>query len=199
MIRKILRVCVGLEKRLRFRYYKIQSQWWGRVLSEKPFFGKDLLYQAPVRFRGRGTISIRDDVKFGYGDAPRFGDGHLLFQARDYRATIAVGERTAFSNNVSLLARKSIRIGDDCLIGECVQIVDSDFHGIAPEVRHSSSGESAVVTIGNNVWLGSRVIVMKGSHIGDNSIIGAGSVVIGSIPPGVIACGSPARVIRKLS
>jgi len=54
------------------------------------------------------------------------------------------------------------------------------------------------VIIGRNVWIGTNTIVLKGFHIGDNSIIGAGSVVNGHIPANVITAGSPARVIRTL-
>ena len=198
MIRKILRVFVGLINRIRFRYYKANSELWGKVLLGELFLGGSILYQVPVRYLGKGTISIFSDVKLGYADAARFGDGHLLLQARDPHATIVVGEKTAFSNNITLIARESIRIGAGCLIGDGVLIIDSDFHGISPEARHTSSGESSGVVLGDNVWLGSRVIVMKGSRIGDGSIIGAGSVVVGSIPSRVIACGSPAKVVRKL-
>jgi len=77
-----------------------------------------------------------------------------------------------------------------------VYITDSDWHGIYDRLDYI--GASRPVSIGTNVWLGDSVIVCKGVTIGDNSIIGAGSVVTGDIPANVVAAGNPARVIREL-
>lgn len=77
-------------------------------------------------------------------------------------------------------------------------IMDSDFHDLDPATRHSGTGGALPVQIGNNVWLGSRVIVQKGVSIGDNSVIAAGAVVTRPVPANVVAGGNPARVIREL-
>ncbi|EMI41654.1 transferase hexapeptide repeat containing protein [Rhodopirellula sp. SWK7] len=87
-------------------------------------------------------------------------------------------------------------IGDRCLIGDGVTIFDSDFHGIHPDQRHQL-GNHSPVSISNNVWLGSRVMVLKGVSIGENSIVAAMSVVTKDIPANVIAAGNPARVINN--
>lgn len=79
-----------------------------------------------------------------------------------------------------------------------VSIFDTDFHCIPSENRNRSLGKVAPVVISNNVWLGSRVMVLKGVTIGENSIIAAGAVVAKSIPPNVIAAGVPAKVIRTI-
>jgi acetyltransferase-like isoleucine patch superfamily enzyme len=94
-------------------------------------------------------------------------------------------------------AAGSIVIGDDLLCGVNVTITDTDRHGIRPDERRKA-GQSASVAIGNNVWLGLNVVVLKGVTIGENSIISAGSVVNKSIPPNVIAGGVPAAPIRPL-
>ncbi|WP_417748812.1 acyltransferase [Rosistilla oblonga] len=118
----------------------------------------------------------------------------MLLQPRTQDSSITIGDRVAFSNNVSVIANQSVSIGDDCLIGDLVTIFDSDFHEIHPQNRRAN-GKHSPVRIGNNVWIGSRSMVLKGVSIGDNSIIGAMSLVTKDIPANVIAGGSPARVI----
>jgi maltose O-acetyltransferase len=85
-----------------------------------------------------------------------------------------------------------------CQIGDQVAIYDCDFHEINPSTRDRSYGPTSPVVIGNNVWLGSRVIVLKGVTIGDNSVVGAMSVVTKSIPANCVAAGIPARIIRHI-
>jgi maltose O-acetyltransferase len=102
------------------------------------------------------------------------------------------------NNNTALCALQSIVIGEDCLIGDMVGIYDADFHEISPATRTRSPGPVKPVTIGNNVWIGSRTVVLKGVTIGDNSVIGAMSLVTKSIPPNCVAAGNPARIIRSI-
>jgi acetyltransferase-like isoleucine patch superfamily enzyme len=89
-------------------------------------------------------------------------------------------------------------IGDRCLIGDSVIIYDSDFHNLQPEIRRDARTSCAPVTIGDNVWIGSRAMILKGVTIGDDSVIGAMSLVNSSIPARCVAAGNPARVIREL-
>ncbi|MCF7710695.1 MAG: acyltransferase [Opitutales bacterium] len=126
------------------------------------------------------------------------GDGTVRLQARGVDARIEVGEGTSFSNNVQVIAEESVTIGEHCLIGDAVLILDSDFHNLSAAGRHTLPGLSAPIILEDNVFIGSRVIILKGVTIGKDSVIGAGSVVVRSIPPGVIAAGNPAKVIRPL-
>lgn len=134
----------------------------------------------------------------GYRLAMMKGDGRILLQAREPNAEIEIGDRAEFSNNVVVVSRTSIKIGDDFLCGDGVRIMDSDFHEIDPESRHHGPGKTSPVVIGNNVWLGSGVMVLKGVTIGDHSVIAPGSVVSKSIPSRVVAGGVPARVIKEI-
>lgn len=152
----------------------------------------------PVRLGGLGSIHIGEKVLLGYHLAPKSGSGEILLQARTKEARIVIGAKTALSNNISIIANNSVTIGADCLIGDNVLIFDSDFHGINPSDRHTSSGETKPVILKGNTWIGSRVTIMKGVTIGKNSIIAAGSVVTKSIPPNVIAGGVPAKPIKQL-
>lgn len=112
-------------------------------------------------------------------------------------ATLEIGARTYINYGCSICATQHISIGPRCKIGTHVVIMDNNFHRLEPELRHERP-PSENITIGENVWLGTRVIVLPGVTIGDGSVIGAGSIVTRDIPPGVLAVGQPARVVRPL-
>ena len=114
-------------------------------------------------------------------------------------ALIELGDRTEINNNSMLKSEGAgIRVGADGLFGAHVEIFDSDFHDLHPRRRHGGTPRMAPVDIGDNVFMGMSVKVLKGVTIGADSVIGAGSIVTSSIPPGVIAAGNPARVVREL-
>jgi acetyltransferase-like isoleucine patch superfamily enzyme len=112
-------------------------------------------------------------------------------------ATIAIGQRAGLSGTV-VGAADSITIGDDVLCGANVTITDTDWHGLAPTDRRKP-GQAAPVVIGDSVWLGLNVVVLKGVTIGANTVVAAGSVVSKSLPADVIAGGMPAVPLRPLS
>ena len=104
-------------------------------------------------------------------------------------------------SGVTIYARESIRIGKHTSIGGNVKIFDHDFHPIDPQERldHPNSGmKTAPVDIGENVFIGANVIILKGSNIGNNCVIGAGAVVSGAFEDNSVIVGNPAKVIRKL-
>jgi maltose O-acetyltransferase len=172
--------------------------WTDATLLRQFTIGAGSKVQVPLRSEGRGTLRIGKNNLFGYRPAPMLGSGEVLLQPRDANAVVAIGDGNAFSNNVSMVANELITIGDGCQIGELVSIYDCDFHEINPATRNRSAGLTRPVLIGNNVWLGSRVIVLKGVTIGDNSVVAAASVVTKSIPANCIAAGNPAKVIRTI-
>lgn len=130
------------------------------------------------------------------------GDG-LTVRSRKYNMveiSCAPGGRLRFGNNVFLnqgvriACSREISIGDNALIGDETVILDNDYHGLA-----NGPAKSAPVRIEADVWLGTRVIVLRGVTIGRGSVVGAGAVVTRSIPPFVFAAGVPAQVIKSLS
>lgn len=161
--------------------------------------GSGLVCESPVRVSGgTGELVIGDDVHLGHAGAIRIGNGAVLLQPRTPESLVRIGSKTHFSNNVSIIACDQVMIGEGCLIGDMVSITDADGHGLAASERGQSRGKIAPVRIGANVWLGSRVAVLKGVEIGENSVVGAMSVVTHSIPANSIAAGIPARVLRSL-
>jgi acetyltransferase-like isoleucine patch superfamily enzyme len=113
----------------------------------------------------------------------------------DFGKNIRLGARVFINSGCRFQDQGGISIGDDCLIGHNAVIATLQ-HGMQPS-RRADLIPSPVV-IGRNVWLGANVTVLPGVTIGDDSVIGAGSVVTKDIPAGVIAVGSPARVVRAV-
>ncbi len=153
----------------------------------------------PLVCDGAGLVQMGSRVSLGYGLAAMVGNGSVRLQARAAGAVIQIGDETCFSNNVQVIAAQRISIGARCLIGDAVLIFDSDFHNLEPAERHAPCTTSAAVVIEDNVFIGSRAIILKGVTVGKGSVIGAGSVVVSSVPPGVIVAGNPAKVIRSLA
>lgn len=111
--------------------------------------------------------------------------------------TLEIGERTLVNFGCSLVATELVRIGAHCHIGPYTMMLDNDFHYVEPE-RRLEQPPSKPIVIGDNVWIGVRVIVMAGVTIGADSCIGAGSVVTSDVPPRTLYAGVPARHIRDL-
>lgn len=107
------------------------------------------------------------------------------------------GKRVYANFNLTLVDDMDIYVGDDCMLGPNVVIATAG-HPIDPELRKRCTQYNAEVHIGNNVWLGAGVIVMPGVTIGDNSVIGAGSIVTKDIPSNVVAVGNPCKVMREI-
>ena len=116
----------------------------------------------------------------------------------DYGENISLGDRVFVNYNLTALDVAAITIGDDCLLGPNVQLL-TPTHPVAIEPRRDKLEAALPITLGRNVWLGGGVIVCPGVTIGDNSVVGAGSVVTRDIPANVVAVGNPARVIREIS
>jgi len=95
------------------------------------------------------------------------------------------------NSELKIRVKKHVKIGHGVAISHDVTILDSDFHPVNGKVNTSP------VIIGDHVWIGTRVIVLKGVTIGAGAIIGAGSVVTKSIPGGCLAVGNPAKVIKE--
>lgn len=100
--------------------------------------------------------------------------------------------------NLTLVDDTHIYVGDYTMIGPNVTIATAG-HPILPVLREQAYQYNASVHIGRNCWLGAGVIVLPGVTIGDNSVIGAGSIVTKDIPANVIAVGNPCRVLREIS
>lgn len=108
---------------------------------------------------------------------------------------IRIGDYCMICPGVRISSASEIIIGDSCMIASGAYITDCDWHGIYNRI---SLGKRMPVRIEENVWIGDSAIVCKGVTIGVNSIVGAGAVVVNSVPPNVVVAGNPARVVKPL-
>lgn len=117
-------------------------------------------------------------------------------------AELYIGSGVRISGTTVCAAVK-VTIGERCVIGADVIIADTDFHALDPSVRSSPtdavSAAYAPVTIGPDVFIGGRSIILKGVRIGQGAVIGAGSVVTKDVPERMIAAGNPARIIGPVT
>ena len=110
---------------------------------------------------------------------------------------VHIGSGVYINYGLSLVDNGNIYIGDDTFIGPNVNILTLN-HAVDPQERIDGGLEIKDVNIGKNVWIGAAVVILPGVTIGDNSVIGAGSVVTKDIPNNCLACGNPCIVIKKI-
>ena len=118
--------------------------------------------------------------------------------AVDYGENVHIGARTFVNSNLTALDVARITIGEDCQIGPNVQLL-TPTHPVDPQPRRDKLEAARPIVLGDNVWLGGGVIVCPGVTIGDNTVVGAGSVVVRDLPANVVAVGNPARVVREIA
>lgn len=111
---------------------------------------------------------------------------------------VFLGDHVYANFHLTLTDDGNIYIGDHVMIGPNVTM-SSAGHPVEPHLRKREIQFNAEIHIGNNVWIGGMVMILPGVTIGDNSVIGAGSVVTRDIPAGVVAVGNPCRVLRKIN
>ena len=111
------------------------------------------------------------------------------------KASLLIGDETYINHDAFIRCRNSISIGYNCAIAYGVLIQDSDYHTLYSEDGECKP-ETLPITVGNNVWIGARAIILKGVTIGDGAIIAAGSIVTKDVPPHCVVGGNPARIIR---
>jgi acetyltransferase-like isoleucine patch superfamily enzyme len=193
----LLRVC-SLYARVRRRAYRCRFLIVGRARHASFELGDKVGFNVPVRAGGNGCLHIGSRNCFGDEAGYRLGSGEISLYTANSTASITIGERNFFNNNISIGAAEKVVIGSDCLFGGMVSISDCDFHDLRPKMRHSSQGLKGPVVIEDNVWIGFGTVILKGVTIGTNSVVGAMSLVTKSIPANCISAGNPARVIRTL-
>lgn len=115
----------------------------------------------------------------------------------DYGIGLTIGEGTFLNCGFLITGGGRVTIGRHCLIGSRCSIYTPN-HALAAAPRRQAWERTSPVTIGDNVWLGGSVTICPGVTIGDNSVIGAGSVVVKDIPANVVAVGNPCHVVKQI-
>ena len=115
----------------------------------------------------------------------------------DYGYNIEIGENFYANHNTVILDCAKVKFGDNVFIGPNCGFYTAA-HPLDTETRNTGQEYAKPITVGNNVWIGGNVCVMPGVTIGDNCVIGGGSVVTKNIPSDVVAVGNPCRVLKKI-
>ena len=149
----------------------------------------------------KGKISIGKKTKINSSKFKNVigGDTRTSFVVKK-GAKLVIGENVKISNSAFYCA-ESITIGNNVMIGGSTKIWDTDFHSLDPAKRLENPNEgynTRPVIIHDNAFIGGFSIILKGTEIGENSVIGAGSVVSGTIPPNEIWAGNPAKFVKKV-
>lgn len=133
-------------------------------------------------FGERGTLTVAD--KF--------------FLANDFHMSIygsvTAGRNVRFNHGLTMNCRKSIAIGNDCLFGWRVTVLDNDGHEFAVDGRTRQAVKE--IEIGDNVWCGAETAILKGAHIRRNSIVGYGAVVSGDCPECSVIAPPQSKILR---
>ncbi len=156
------------------------------------------VYSRQMHTQGRnyfqnGSLKLAKDAKFELKEKNVFDRNFDI----EVSGQLTVGSRNYFNKNVKIVCFDKIEIGDDCLIADSVHIYDHDhrFDDVSKTIG-SQGYVTAPIKIGNNVWLGAKVTVLKGVTIGDGVIVGANSLVSRDLPSNSICGGVPAKVIK---
>lgn len=178
-------------------YQKIRIIFYYSI-SDNSIFRKFTYIGQPVLSTGLGTIRLAK-CQLGYWPSPHYFSGYIHIEARFKNSLIDISDGVVINNNATIVAEhSSIVIKANTLIGPEFSVYDSDFHNLNPSNRNSGSHECLPVLICQNVFIGSRVTILKGVTIGENSVIASNSVVVNDIPANCIAGGIPAKVISYI-
>lgn len=169
----------------------LPSAWWWGVKMGRG-----------CSFRGKIRWNLLPDTQIKVGNHCTFNSSHssnligvytpCIFSTLKSGAHIIIGDDCGFSGTVIGCA-KSITLGEKVRCGANTMITDTDWH-----TDDTRTGENKEIVIGDNVWLGYGVKVLKGVRIGENTLIGACSVVTKDIPANVVAAGNPCKVIKSI-
>lgn len=143
----------------------------------------------------RGRPAVANDGRMTIGDHVRL----VSTVAQLELVTVAgghleIGDNVFINYGSSLVASAHVQIGDDCLIGTHVMVMDCDFHRVEDKAW-DTTGDPIVIE--DRVWLGNRSMVLKGVRIGHDAVVAAGSVVTKDVEPRTVVAGVPAIVVRR--
>ncbi len=173
----ITRLAEGLASRFRIAYYRAQGM---HILGHVSLRAIEVRQRAACITLGAGAALDRGVILLPTSDA----------------AKIIIGSQTYINRHTMIDADALVEIGNETMIGPFCYITDHD-HVVTPgEAPGAGPLVSYPTRIGARCWIGAHVSILKGVIIGDNTTVGAGSVVTKSLPAGVVAVGNPARIIK---
>ncbi len=189
----------------------VRARRWATWMTRRRLEGLGVASPEGLIAYGQPVVTLVDGASLRIGDRvvlrsdsryTALGVSHpVVIRGLAAEASIIIGDDVGISG-ASICSAVRIEIGDGCLLGADVSIFDTPFHPVASRERRyaplpNARGKDAV-RLGRNVFVGTRSVVLPGTDIGEDSVVAAGSVVRGVVPPGVLVGGNPATVIRTL-
>lgn len=116
----------------------------------------------------------------------------------DYGYNIEIGNNFYANHNLIILDCNKVTFGDNVFIGPNCSFYCPD-HPLDYKTRNKNLGRALPINVGNNVWIGGSVTILGGVNIGDNAVIGAGSVVTKDVLPDTLVCGNPAKFVKQIN
>lgn len=191
MVKKALKKVIGLPQAIGNGF---MAAYYGVSKGRKVVFNG----LVGIRDARRHTIRIGDAVTINSGRMKNPIGGADKARLISMGGSITIGDRCGISN-ATLFSQCRIVMEDDVFIGGGCCIYDTDFHSVKLDERLEDIGAlRAPVLIKRGAWLGGHCIILKGVTIGENAVVGAGSVVTKDIPANEIWAGNPARFIRAV-
>ena len=156
-----------------------------------------LKYQGRIQIAKTNRIRGKFNIDIAYGASVSIGewlDCHDPFNLKCLdNCNIRIGKHCFFNHNASITCASSVTIGDKCMFGNNLVIVDHDHSRSKGVPTEELSAEP--IRIGNNVWVGANVVILKGVNIGNNAVVAAGAVVNTDVPEGAVVGGVPAHIL----
>jgi acetyltransferase-like isoleucine patch superfamily enzyme len=185
---------------------RARLHWWRHL--KRRFYYEPLMKSKCVSFGGNLNLVqalplITGNLRIHIGDNVTI-DGTNTFAANRVHDApeLRIGSHSFIGWHVTISVGQEVLIGKHCLIGANVLITDNDMHPLNAEARRKNQtvakDDIKPVNIGDDVWIGAGCYILKGVTIGNGCVVGAGSVVVNDIPPGCIAAGNPARIVKRL-
>jgi len=180
----IARIVNYARSRLRVAFY--------RRRYPKAVLGRPLGVRGKLIIKGPGKVVVGRHCFFDVAT----GRPNII-QTFDPAATVTIGDG-CFFNGVEIASQSSVTIGSRCIVADCL-MMDTDFHSVEIN-RHDPAAfvKTGPIVIEENVWVGNRAIILKGVRIGENSVIGAGTVIRQSVPRNSVVIGNPQQIVKTL-
>jgi acetyltransferase-like isoleucine patch superfamily enzyme len=166
------------------------------------YLWRRLLTPAGWRWRTDGPLFLGGGLELQIARRGRIEFGRFVWlghgtKIRCHEGVVEIGAKTVMGQECTISAYNRVRIGEQCVIADRAMFIDFD-HGVV-EVERPIRRQGIYkrdVEVGSNVWIGYGACILRGVHVGDNSIVGTNSVVTKDVPANAVVAGIPARVIR---
>ncbi len=160
------------------------------LYGKRVSFGKNVLVNHKFKLAGQGKLVVSDNCNLWAHE-----ESNKFFFYSD-KAEIRIGEGSRL-NGITIHCQEKVTLGSNCLTGSAI-IMDTDFHQFHdPSHILYGNPKSKPVTVGNNVWLCGQSVLLKGSNIGDKSVVGFRAVVTKQFTNDVVIAGNPAKIVRS--